>query len=346
MKRATDRAALAAAALLPLLGPILGAAAPAPPPPLGLPPVPWPAEYPYHPERAALGRLLFFDRQLSSDGTVACATCHDPARAFTDGAPVSTGIRGRRGTRSAPSLVNRAYSRLQFWDGRAASLEEQVREPLANPAEMTLDPDPATAHAACVARLRAVPGYAPRFAAAFGSPAVTLERISLAIAAFERTLLSGNSLYDRYRAGDRSALSAAQARGLALFSGKAGCADCHMGSQLTDGAFINTGVSWSRTPRDPGRAGVTQAAEDTGAFKTPTLREIERSAPYMHDGSLRTLADVVEFYDRGGGANPYLDERMRPLRLSPAEKEDLVAFLRALGGEGWQHALAPPELPR
>jgi cytochrome c peroxidase len=318
----------------------------APRPPLGLPAVRWPEENPYDPRKVELGRRLFFERRLSSDGSISCASCHIPEKAFTDGAPVSTGIGGRKGTRNAPTLINRAYAGLQFWDGRASGLEAQVREPLASALEMTRDRDPHAAHRACVERLRAVPGYVRDFAAVFGSGEITIERVARAIAAFERTILSGNSSFDRYRAGDRAALSAGQERGMELFFGKGACSGCHMGFNFSDGAYINTGIGMDRPAPDLGRYEVTRVEADRGAFKTPTLREIERTAPYMHDGSLKTLDEVVEHYDRGGIKNPWLDERMKPLNLSEPEKKDLVAFLKALSGEGWQHVRPPAAFPK
>jgi cytochrome c peroxidase len=296
-------------------------------PPLGLDAyLPVPANNPLTRERAALGRKLFFDKRLSRDGTVSCASCHDPALGYVDGEPVAIGVGGQKGTRRTPRLINRAYGRSFFWDGRAASLEEQVLKPIANPIEMDLPVEQAAG------RLAADPEYSQAFAAAFdGEP--TAERLAFALAGYVRTILSGDSPYDRYLAGDESALSAAQKRGLALFRGKAACAVCHVGPNLTDERFHNTGVGWANGDwADPGRAAVSGDAADRGAFKTPPLREVARSGPYMHDGSLATLEDVIEFYDEGGKANPNLDLDMQPLRLSEQEKADLAAFLQALSG--------------
>jgi cytochrome c peroxidase len=302
-------------------------------PPLGLDAyLPTPAENPLTPERVALGRDLFFDKRLSRDGSVACATCHDPKLGYTDDRPVAVGVRGQKGTRRTPRLINRAYGRSFFWDGRAASLEEQVLKPIANPVEMDLPIE------AAVAMLRADPDYASRFAATFrGEP--TAERLAFALAAYVRTILSGDSPYDRYVSGDESALTEAQKRGLALFRGKAACAVCHVGPNLTDERFHNPGVGWKDgQPADRGRALVTGDPADVGAFKTPPLREAARSGPYMHDGSLATLRDVIDLYDKGGEPNPNLDADMQRLDLTDAEKSDLEAFLEALCGtmqDGW-----------
>jgi cytochrome c peroxidase len=353
-----------------------------PPPMLGLPPVPWPEDNPYTAEKARLGRWLFFDKRLSSDGSVSCASCHDPARAFTDGRGHPVGIGGREGPRHAPTLINRAFSSFQFWDGRARSLEEQAMEPLANPAEMTCDPTPELALRHAVERLQAIPGYVARFASVFGTADISIDHVAQALATFERTLLSGNSPFDRYWAGDRNALTPAQVRGMDVFFKKAACDRCHLGPyfiadlfyehdersfrarriqtnprtgrevpeiqgfNFTDGSYQNSGVGMDRPAPDLGRALVNHRQADQGAFKTPTLREIEHTAPYMHDGSLQTLEDVVEHYDKGGIKNPQLPPLIVPLRLTAQEKTDLVAFLKGLSGEGWQQIQPPEDLPR
>ena len=286
-------------------------AQPLPPPvvlrvPLGLDAyVPAPAENPITAEGARLGRQLFFDKRLSRDGTVACATCHDPSLAFSDARPVAIGIGGQRGTRRTPRLANRAYGRTFFWDGRASSLEEQVGGPIENPLEMGLQ--------------------VPAAAARVGLTETALRR---ALATYVRTILSGDSPYDRYVAGDRAALTPAAREGLRLFRGKAGCVTCHLGPNLTDERFHNTGLA----SLDEGRFAVTRRAEDRGAFKTPSLRDVARSAPFMHDGPLATLADVVEHYDRGGRRKENLDAEIRPLELTAEEKRALVAFLESLTG--------------
>ncbi|OGG57290.1 MAG: hypothetical protein A3F84_02190 [Candidatus Handelsmanbacteria bacterium RIFCSPLOWO2_12_FULL_64_10] len=314
-----------------------------------------PKDNPMSAEKVALGRLLFFDRRLSADGTVACATCHDPAFGFTDGQPVPTGVKGRKGRRSAPTILNRAFGLTQFWDGRAASLEEQSRAPLTNPAEMDATPE------GVVETLFQIRGYREPFRAAFGTEEVTLDRISKAIAAFERTALSGDSAYDRFEYGGlRDAMPEPAQRGLKLFKEKARCNLCHSGTNYSGEDFHNVGIGWAgidttaygRTKDvkdihgiDPGRYGQTKDVKDFGAFKAPTLRDVARTAPYAHDGSLKTLEEVIDHYDRGGVPNPFLDPKIQPLHLTAQEKQDLVAFLKALDGQGWQRIRAPEKLP-
>lgn len=283
-------------------------------------------ENPLTPEKVALGRRLFFDPLLSRDYTLACASCHDPRRAFTDGLPVAIGVGTRHGTRNAPALLNRAYGKAQFWDGRAASLEEQALQPIENPKEfdMTL--------AEVIARLKAHHEYSVLFEAAFGRE-VNAEDLGRALASYVRTILSGDAPIDHYLSGDQGALSPQARLGLRLFRGKANCTTCHLGPNFTDEQFHNTGVAWRNGELlDPGRFAVTGKEDDRGAFKTPTLREVARTAPYMHDGSLKKLEEVVEFYDRGGTPNPYLDTELRPLGLTEEEKQALLAFLQALSG--------------
>lgn len=264
--------------------------------------LPVPEDNPLTPQKIEQGRRLFFDGRLSRDGTISCSTCHDPERAFSDGRPIAVGVFGRKGRRNSPALINRGYGRLFFWDGRVATLDEQVLKPIQDPNEMDL-----TLHEAA-ARVNLPP-----------------EEISRILASFVRSILSGNSPFDRYINGDRSALSAEQQAGLQLFRGKANCTACHVGPNFTDERLHNTGVAW--------RGGqLADEGAGRGDFKTPTLREIARTAPYMHDGSLATLADVIEYYDRGGNQDPGLDPELRPLHLSPAEKQNLVAFLRCLNG--------------
>lgn len=297
-----------------------GIAAAGPQTPLGLDAyLPVPPDNPIAAETAALGRALFFDARLSRDGSVSCATCHEPKRAFTDTRPLATGIGAQVGTRRTPALVNRGYGRAFFWDGRAGTLEDQVLKPIENPIEMDLP--------LAEAALRT--GH---------EPAV----MAKALATYVRTIRTGGSRYDRFLAGDREALDEREQLGLRLFRGKAQCASCHLGPNLTDERFHNTGIGF-RDGRfaDPGRASVTGAAGDTGAFKTPTLRNAAERAPYMHDGSLATLEDVIEHYDKGGIENPHLDTEMRPLQLTADEKAALVALLQAMTGPveaGW-----PPE---
>jgi cytochrome c peroxidase len=301
------------------------------------------------PERARLGRWLFFDTRLSADDTISCSTCHLPEYAFSEPTPVSTGIRGQMGGRKAPSFVNAVYAFYPetFWDGRAAHLEEQAIGPIANPIEM------GNTHAVAVQTIADIEGYGPFFELAFGDPAVTLDRVASAIADYERTRVSGNSRYDQWQAADDeeegyvSPLSDEELQGEELFFGKAKCATCHVGSAFTDSLYHNLGVGWdeeSGSFADVGRKEVSGAAEDLGAFKTPGLRETTLHAPYMHDGSLATLRDVMLHYNQGGTPNPTLSPKMEAIQLSDAEMDAVIAFLKALEGEGWQDT-APTMFP-
>jgi len=287
-----------------------------------------------------LGRKLYFDGRLSKDGTISCATCHNPDKGFTDARPTSTGIGGQTGARSAPTVLNRLFSKEQFWDGRAADLEAQALGPVQNPIEMghTLE--------GMISNLQRITMYAPEFEAAFGSRGINAERVGQAIASYERTVLSGNAPYDRYQAGDKSAMSESAARGMAIFNdaNRGNCVTCHAGFNFTDESYHNLGVGMEKPAPDWGRFGVTKAETDKGAFKTPTLRNITDTAPYMHDGSEATLQDVVKLYDQGGKPNKWLSKEIKPLRLSDQDKADLVAFLQALGGEvtGRQRPVLPP----
>lgn len=236
--------------------------------------------------------------------------------------------RGRRGGRSAPTTTNRAFSTLQFWDGRAASLEEQAKGPMVNPIEMG---NPS--HAPVVERLKKIEGYREGFKRAFGTEDFTIEHVAKAIAAYERTILSGNSPFDRFQAGDTTALSRAAQRGLELSRGKARCVRCHTGFNFTDEGYHNLGVGMDKPKPDLGRYEITKREEDKGAFKTPTLRDIALTAPYFHDGSAKTLEEVVEFYNKGGIRNPHLSKEIVPLNLTAQEKADLVEFLQSLTGE-------------
>jgi cytochrome c peroxidase len=312
----------------------------APKPPLGLPPITWPKENPYSPAKVELGRVLYFDRRLSIDATVSCGDCHNPKFGFTDGAAVSTGIKTQRGGRSAPTVINRVYSLAQFWDGRAQTLEEQAKGPIANPIEMGMT------HDLVVERLRGFAGYRPLFQRAFGSEAIDIDRVAMAIASFERTVLSGNAPYDRYKHGELKAMTPQQVRGMDVFVNKAKCDQCHEGANFTLNAYHNIGVGADKPEPDVGRFAVTKDARDWGLFKTPTLREIEHTAPYMHDGSLKTLDDVVEYYNKGGTPNKNLDPAIKKLNLTDQDKKDLVAFMKALSGQGWQQIKAPDEFPK
>jgi cytochrome c peroxidase len=295
--------------------------------PLGLDAyMPVPEDNNLSPAKVALGRRLFFDTRISADGRVACATCHDAARAFTDGRARSVGVFGRTGTRNAPALINRGYGAAFFWDGRAPSLEAQVLDPFDNPDELGIGRD------AVVAFLAADAAYVRAFEAAFGRP-ITTRNLGRTLASYVRSILAGDSRVDRFTSGDTAVLTVEEREGLRVFRGKGNCVSCHFGPTFTDERFHNTGVAWrSGTVTDDGRFMASGRPEDRGAFKTPTLREIARTAPYMHDGSVATLADVIDFYDRGGIANPHRDPELRPLQLTAGEKQALEAFLRALSG--------------
>ena len=304
-------------------------------PQLGLPPVPVPASNPVTAETVELGRRLFHDAKLSGDNTVSCASCHVPKAGFADPRQFSVGMGGKTGNRNAPTALNAAYHPLQFWDGRAASLEEQAAGPIANPVEMNLQ------HEVCTGRIGSDPAYQPLFEKAFGPGPVTMDKITKAIASFERTLISGNSAFDRYEyGGDKRAMSAAAIRGLAIFKDakRGNCAACHtIGEKdalFTDGKFHNLGVGLNSRGEltDLGRYEQTKVEADKGAFRTPTLRNIALTAPYMHDGSQKTLRDVVDFYVGGGSSNPHLDKDIKELKLSGAGRADLAAFLEALTG--------------
>lgn len=298
--------------------------------PRGIPVKQWrkriPVDNPITTEKVKLGEALYFDKRLSADGTVSCATCHDPANAFTDRNATAVGTRSTVGARNAPTVLNAMFSANLFWDGRTHSLEEQAKHPLINASEMGMQD-----YDAVVARVANDPDYVQRFRRVFKSQ-VTIDAIVKAIAAFERMQLSGNSPFDRFIAGNTKAISAAQKRGWALFRGKAECIECHAFSAsspfFTDFDFHNTGVA--KGTADLGRYLVTNRRSDTGAFKTPTLRDIELTAPYMHDGSQKTLLDVVRSYNRGGDVNPYLDRRISPLNLTDEEMNALVEFMRSL----------------
>ncbi len=288
--------------------------------------MPTPPDNPLTPAKAALGRRLFFDDQLSRDRSISCAFCHDPELAFTDRNPVAVGVDGRKGSRRSSRLINRGYGRSFFWDGRAETLEQQVLEPIKNPLEMDLP------WAQAIARLESDAQYPQLFDDVFGA-GPDRRSLAQALAAYVRTIVSGDSPYDRFVAGDRAALTASAQRGLQLFRGKAACAVCHLGPNFTDEDFHNTGVGWKAgATEDLGRSEVSGRPEDRGAFRTPTLREIAVTGHYMHDGSLETLEDVIDFYSDGGEPNPYLDFEIERLDLTAAEKADLAVFLRALSG--------------
>jgi cytochrome c peroxidase len=299
-----------------------------------------PDDNPMNDDKVALGRLLYFDKRLSRDMTISCASCHNPFHGFADPSRTSSGVGGKLGGRNSPTVLNRLFSADQFWDGRAKDLEFQAHGPLTNPVEMAMG-----SHDEVVERVKAVPGYAPLFTKAFGQDTIDLDRIGKAIATYERTVVSGDSPYDRYQAGNKDALSPSAARGLALFNGKANCKACHTGFNFTDESYQDIGVGMDKPTPDAGRYEVTKNNADRGKFKTPTLRNVTETAPYMHDGSEATLAQVVDFYDRGGIANGNLSKEIKALKLSAQEKADLVAFLGSLTGEV-RNATPPETLPR
>ncbi len=307
--------------------------------------------------KVELGRQLFFDKRLSADGSLSCASCHDPERAFTDGKRVAEGIGGRTGSRNSPTLLNAMFNSGQFWDGRVETLEAQAKLPLINPDEMGDQ-----SFEQIVVKLKAIPEYTKQFQQVFNGP-VTIDAVAKAIASYERTLVSGNSPLDRYQAGDFKALGDAARNGMMLFRGKARCVVCHTFSQsfpfLTDGNYRNTGVSANfaefdslarralQSSRDDSRSAldnltkqtgsfelgrflVTTNSLDIGAYRTPSLRNVELTAPYFHDGSAATLEDVLRFYVNGGKANSFRDWQLEPVSLSEEEQRDVVEFLKAL----------------
>lgn len=334
---------------------------------LGLPPVPIPADNPSTPEKIALGKALFEDKRLSGDGTISCSNCHNPGKGYADGISVSEGINRSKGTRNAPTLVNAAYYTSQFWDGRRPTLEEQAKDPFVNSVEHGLKD-----HNALLDIIRKDAAYPGQFKTVFGvEPGkITADHIGMAIASYERTLLSGDSPFDRYMyGGDKSALSPEAVRGLEIYKGKGRCGACHVigdkHATFTNNKFHNLGVGFGKVePRmfeivnsfrvaaargesldesvlkgadfsQLGRVLVTITPTDLdskaiGQFKTPTLRNVALTAPYMHDGSLATLEDVVELYNKGNEKNPRLDPLFKPLNLTPQEKTDLVAFMKSL----------------
>jgi cytochrome c peroxidase len=337
--------------------------------PLGLPPLPIPAHNPQTPEKIALGKKLFEDKRFSSTGEVSCATCHDSQKAFTDSPlQVSEGIESLKGTRNAPTVVNAAYFAAQFWDGRSPSLEDQALHPFVNPVEMGLED-----HEPILKVIRSDAEYLRSFKEVFGksAPEITMDEVTQAIAAFERTQISGGSPFDRYYfRGDPTALTPAQKRGLDLFVNEGRCVSCHIIEQtqalFTDNRFHNIGVGindiqddvpdlagefleaeYTKSEVDEvvlsdkrtselGRLAVTRDLDDIGSFKTPTLRNIAVTAPYMHDGSLKTLNEVLVHYNNGGiteegdRVNDFLSGGIRPLNLTDEQLSDLEAFMEAL----------------
>jgi cytochrome c peroxidase len=296
----------------------------------------YPAENGYSAERELLGKTLFFDPRLSGSNWISCATCHNPALSWGDGLPKAIGhgmqVLGRR----TPTILNLAWSPALFWDGRAASLEEQALGPIAAPGEMNMPLEQ------MVGKIRALPGYRSMFDKAYPNETIDEKTIAKAIANFERTIVSGKAPFDRWVEGDASAMSTEAKRGFALFNGKANCAKCHSGWRFTDDSFHDIGIAGS----DPGRGKLFQTvvAMQHG-FKTPSLRNVERRAPYMHDGSEASLEEVVELYAAGGRVKrPSLSAEIRPLNLTDQDKRDLVAFLKTLTSA--DRSVEIPTLPR
>ncbi|RCS49286.1 cytochrome-c peroxidase [Bremerella cremea] len=282
-----------------------------------------------------LGKQLFFDPRLSGDQTVSCATCHDPNHGWADKQRFSQGVRGEKTSRNVPSIVNVGLHRTFFWDGRAASLEEQALFPLENRAEMDIRLDQLEQ------RLHDIAGYRRQFDAIFPD-GVTAKNVGRALAAFQRTILAGETPYDQFRGGHADALDGEIGVGNGLFFGKAHCGNCHIAKVYTDHQFHNIGSGLETSGKDRGLAERTGRQEDVGKFRTPLLRDLALTAPYFHDGSKATLEDVVDFYNEGGGKNPNLDPHIVPLNLTAAEKQALVTFLReGLRSRDYPHVEKP-----
>lgn len=305
--------------------------------PLPAPPVP--GENPLTDAKIELGRMLYYDPRISGNGTISCASCHNPALGWADGLGKGVGINGAKLGRSSPSVLNAAYYETQFWDGRAATLEEQAKGPIQSEKEMG-----GSAHVS-TERIKNVKGYAKRFNEVFGGE-VTFDRIAQAIAAFERTVVDLDSPFDRWARGNDAAMTDAQKRGFELFVGKARCATCHSGPLFADKRFHNIGLPGD----DEGRMAVSKDPKDKGAFKTPTVRNAALTAPYMHDGSLKTLREVIDHYEKASNEkekHPNMSIFMLPFKLEEAEKKDLEAFLHALTGDKRDpRASMIPELPQ
>lgn len=309
--------------------------------PLGLKPVPHPKDNQPSPAKTALGKQLFFETRLSSDNSLSCASCHDAAKGWTNGERFATGVDGQVGGRSTPSIINVAYNKFNFWDGRARTLEDQALGPIANPIEMNLPIEDA------VKKLNKINGYRTQFQKVFGTD-VTAEGMAKALASFERTVLSGDAPYDRFKAGDEKAMSEAAQRGMKLFfSPKSQCSACHAGPNFSDSNFHSLEIGKKEKSKDIGRAAITKQEGDMYAFKTPGLRDIHLSAPYMHDGSLKTLEEVVEFYAKLGEIDTDNGEILgTPLKLTAQDKKDIVQFMK----EGLKSSKYPmfkaPKLPK
>ncbi len=310
-------------------------AIPAPPP--GFEPVPEPPDNPSTPEKAALGRQLFFDKRLSVDRSRSCYSCHVNEHGLTDGLPVAVGAGEKKLTRSSPTLWNIGYHKEFYWDGRSPTMEKQAM------AAWTGGNMGAKDHESeIVGKLNALPGYKAQFQKVFGTD-VTADNMMKAITAYERTFFCGDTAFDKFQQGDQTALSDEAKRGWELFRTKAGCGTCHAGILLTDLQYHNVGAGMDAPEPDVGRKKVTNDEKDTGAFKTPTLRNITKTAPYFHNGSKATLDEAVDFVLGGGYPNKYLDTKnLKKVKLTKKERDDLLAFLKSLECQGM---LVEPKLP-
>lgn len=298
--------------------------------------VPYPADNKPNAARVELGKMLFFDPRLSGSNQVACFFCHNPALGWTDRQPTAIGNNFQRLGRNSPTILNTVYQPLHMWDGRKKGLEDQALGPIEAAGEMNQPLDQ------LVVKLNAIKGYQPHFEKAYPGQGITLDTIAKAIASFERTVVSTDAPFDRWRRGDQRAVDASVKRGFALFQGKAACAQCHQGFNFTDNSFHNIGVKALFDDHD-GRFAHQSDPAMKGAFKTPTLRDIALTAPYMHNGIYSTLEDVVDHYDRGGDVKDNLSDKMKPLGLTLEEKKDLIAFMRSLTGAPMR--VAVPALP-
>ncbi len=293
-----------------------------------VPAMKYPAENKWSKGKEELGKILYFDPRLSGSNWISCATCHNPGLGWSDGLPRTNGDGQKELGRHAPTIINSGYFELQMWDGRKKSLEDQASGPIGAAVEMNQD------YGELIRELKAIRGYVSRFDKVFGKNSITIENITKAIATFERSVVSKNAPYDKYWAGNKSAMSASAVNGMNLFFGKAKCSICHNGPVFTDSGFHNIGVKAAGPLKvDLGRYNETKEEFDRGAFKTPGLRDITKSAPYMHNGTESTLGEVVDFYNRGGDVKENLSPFITPLGLNDREKKDLVEFLKALDGE-------------
>lgn len=297
--------------------------------------VPAPSSNELNTVRVELGKQLFFDPRLSGSNWISCGTCHNPALGWSDGLKTAIGNGQKVLGRNTPTIINAAFNSHQFWDGRAKTLEEQAVGPIQAAGEMNQNLDE------LVTELKAIPGYVASFNKAYPKEGITGKSIGKAIASFERTIISRESAFDRWVAGDKNALTKAQLNGFKVFEGKGHCATCHSGFNFTDNNFYNIGIKASN---DAGRFNVSKDKKMLGAMKTPTLRDVSLSGPYMHNGQFNTLEQVVEHYDRGGDKEEGLSDMITTLGLSKQEKKDLVAFLESLTGEP-QNVIIP-RLPK